>query len=93
LGSAVMWIGRMFLLVGRMMLGNPIILAITLLATAAFLIYKNWEPIKAFFIDLWAGITAGAQALWASISNKASSAWSGLTDGLSQVWSYITSAF
>ncbi|MEO3701749.1 phage tail tape measure protein, partial [Acinetobacter ursingii] len=93
LGSAVMWIGRMFLLVGRMMMANPIILAITLLATAAYLIYKNWEPIKGFFIDLWASITNGAQALWTSISAKASSAWNGLTDGLSQVWTLIKDSF
>ncbi|HEM7785395.1 TPA: phage tail tape measure protein [Acinetobacter baumannii] len=93
LGSAVMWIGRMFLFVGRMMMANPIILAITLLATAAYLIYKNWEPIKGFFIDLWASITNGAQALWTSISAKASSAWNGLTDGLSQVWTLIKDSF
>lgn len=68
LGTAVMWLGRMFLIAGRMMLTNPIILAVTLLATAAYLIYQNWDPIKAFFIDLWASITSGAQSLWASIT-------------------------
>ena len=80
LGSAVMWIGRMFLLVGRMMLGNPIILAITLLATAAYLIYQNWEPIKTFFIDLWAGISDGASQAWAWVTTKASEAWAALQD-------------
>lgn len=68
LGGAVLWLGQMFMAVGRMMLANPIILAITLLATAAYLIYQNWEPIKAFFIDLWASITSGAQSLWSSIT-------------------------
>lgn len=33
-----------------------IIGAIALLAGAAYLIYKNWEPIKKFFGDLWDGI-------------------------------------
>lgn len=93
LGSAVMWLGRMFLLAGRMMLTNPIILAITLIATAAFLIYKNWEPIKGFFSSLWTSISSGAQKLWSTISNKAANAWNGLTNGLTQVWTSITSSF
>jgi hypothetical protein len=42
--------------VGAFMLANPIVLAITALALAAGLIYENWEPIKAFFVDLWDGI-------------------------------------
>lgn len=35
---------------------NPIGLALTAIAVAAVLIYKNWEPIKQFFADLWAGV-------------------------------------
>lgn len=60
-GSAIMWLGRMFLMAGRLMMANPIILAITLLATAAYLIYKNWEPIKAFFSDLWNKVVSAFQ--------------------------------
>ncbi len=93
LGAAVMWLGRMFLLAGRMMLTNPIILAITLIATAAFLIYKNWEPIKGFFSSLWTSISSGAQKLWSTISNQSANAWNGLTNGLTQVWTFITSSF
>lgn len=39
---------------------NPIgavVVGIAALAAGAYLIYKNWEPIAAFFSDLWAGIT------------------------------------
>lgn len=91
LGSAVMWIGRTFLLVGRMMLGNPIILAITLLATAAYLIYQNWEPIKTFFIDLWAGISDGASQAWAWVSTKASEAWVALQNIFAPVGQWFSS--
>jgi TP901 family phage tail tape measure protein len=35
------------------MMANPIILIITGIAVAALLIYKYWEPIKAFFVRLW----------------------------------------
>jgi phage-related tail protein len=40
-----------------MMATHPILLVGTLMAAAAVLIYKNWEPIKEFFGNLWAGIT------------------------------------
>lgn len=39
--------------VGRALLTNPIGLTITAIAVAAFLIFKYWEPIKAFFVGLW----------------------------------------
>lgn len=40
------------------MLTNPIGLVAAGLVTAAVLIYKNWEPIKGFFIGLWDSIKA-----------------------------------
>lgn len=48
---------------GRFLLANPIILIITAIAVAAFLIIKYWTPIKEFFIRLWDGVK--------SIFNKA----------------------
>ncbi len=56
LGSSVMWLGRKLFAAGQLMRANPIILAVTLLATAAYFIYQNWAPIKSFFMDLWAGV-------------------------------------
>lgn len=52
------WIGRGMLWLGRIFLMNPIGLAVTGIATSAFLIYKNWEPIKGFFTDLWSKVTS-----------------------------------
>jgi len=54
--SSLFMVGRVFLWLGRALLMNPLGIAITLLATAAYLIYKNWEPIKAFFSDIWESI-------------------------------------
>lgn len=64
IGTAFLWLGKSILMVGRFMLANPLILAITLLAVAAYLIYRNWGPIKSFFIDIWNSISAGASQLW-----------------------------
>lgn len=57
--GAIKMIGTAFMTVGRMMLANPILLAITAIAVAAYLIYKNWEPIKAFFADIWTKLKTG----------------------------------
>ena len=43
---------------GRALLANPIGIAIAAIAAAAFLIYRYWEPIKAFFQGLWRAIRA-----------------------------------
>ena len=46
-------LGPVIATVGRFLLANPIILIITGIAVAAYLIYKYWSPIKAFFGNLW----------------------------------------
>lgn len=59
-------VGMAFMWVGRAMLANPMILAMTAIVTvvagAAYLIYKNWTPIKAFFGDLWTGVKSSFQS-------------------------------
>lgn len=42
------------------LMSNPIGLIATGIATAAYLIYDNWEPIGEFFSDLWGGIQESA---------------------------------
>ncbi|SDH89314.1 phage tail protein [Janthinobacterium sp. YR213] len=56
LGGAFMWAGRAVLWLGRALMLNPIGIAITVIAGAAFLIYKYWEPIKGFFGGLWSDV-------------------------------------
>lgn len=51
-GQAVLWLGRALMM-------NPIGLAITGIALAAYLIYRYWEPIKTFFTGLWAEVKEG----------------------------------
>ena len=53
LKTAIFGVGRMFLWLSRALLMNPIGLFITAIAVGAYLIYKNWEPIKTFFTGLW----------------------------------------
>ncbi|EDD6441313.1 phage tail tape measure protein [Salmonella enterica subsp. enterica serovar Cotham] len=48
-GRAVLWIGRALLM-------NPIGLAITAVAAAAYLIYRNWGAVSSWFKQRWAEI-------------------------------------
>lgn len=58
------WIFTWNTLMTAMSLINPVTLAIAAIAGAAYLIYKNWEPIKKWFSNLWAGIKSGAETLF-----------------------------
>lgn len=53
IGSTLGFVGTMLSWLGRALLMNPIGLAITAIAIAAFLIYKYWGPISQFFSQLW----------------------------------------
>ncbi len=61
-------VGKAILFIGRALMMNPIGLAVTAIAGGAYLIYKNWEPIKAFFLGLWEEIKAGFNGGFAGIA-------------------------
>ena len=92
---AFMGLGNVFMWVGRLFLTNPILLAITAIAVAAYLIYKNWGPISAFFSDLWTKITAifaPIGAWFGARITEAKTAFSGGIQGMSALilnWSPI----
>lgn len=52
-GAAIMWVGKAFAVVARLFLLNPIGLAVTAIATAAYLVYKNWDGIKGWFVSFF----------------------------------------
>ncbi|KAA0016667.1 hypothetical protein F0A16_16470 [Salinicola corii] len=58
LGGSLKWLGRVVAVVGRAFLLNPIGLAVTAIAGAAYLIYRNWDGIAAFFKDRWRDVKA-----------------------------------
>lgn len=67
-GTAILWLGRI-------MLTNPILLVITAIAGAAYLIYKNWTPISKFFSNLWQKISQLFNLGLTVISGFFSSLW------------------
>lgn len=61
-GKGIKWLVGIIRVAGMGLLTNPLFLAIGLLAVAAFLIYRNWKPIKQFFKNTWANLKAFAQS-------------------------------
>ena len=59
-----------------------IVLAIAALAAAAYLVWKNWDPIKAFFVDLWDKVKGAFSAAWDAIQKVLSAAWDAIKAAL-----------
>lgn len=85
MGGGLRMAGQAILFLGRALLMNPIGLAVTAIALAAYAIYTHWEPIKSFFVGLWASIKMtfdGALSWFASLPAKFSMFGTNMVDGL-----------
>lgn len=63
--------GRAILFVGRALLLNPIGIAVTVIAGAAFLIWKNWSKIGPALKGFWGGVKNAASNAWGGIKSVA----------------------
>ncbi|KFW97694.1 phage tail tape measure protein [Pectobacterium carotovorum] len=63
---------------GRILLMNPIGLAVTAIVGAVYLIYRYWEPISAFFKNLWSQVSQAFNAGWEALSNAVSGGVAGI---------------
>ncbi|MCY8531015.1 hypothetical protein MOD20_18230 [Bacillus licheniformis] len=70
IGKAIMSIGTTIGTVGKLLLSNPILIAVAAIAAAAYLIITNWGPISEFFSGLWEGIKTNTIAVWNWIKNN-----------------------
>lgn len=46
-------VGGAVLFLGKALLANPLVALVVAIGAAAYLIYRNWEPLKQFFVGLW----------------------------------------
>lgn len=93
LGGALRWLGGIFMWVGRLFMANPIGLAITAIAGAVYLIYRYWEPLKNFFVNLWQGIKDTFFNVWEWIKGFASAFYEAGKNLLVQLWEGMKSMF
>lgn len=92
--GGVSFLGTVLGVVGKLFLMNPIGLAVTAIAGAAYLIYSNWGAVKGFFIDMWDGIKAGFSKGWDFIKKIFSYSPLGLiTQSYGKVFDWLSSKF
>lgn len=89
IGNAIRVVGFAIMGLGRLLLANPLLLAIGLIATAVYLIYKNWTPIKEFFINLWSGIVAYVRGIPQQFMTIGGHIIDGLWQGISAKWESV----
>jgi len=76
---------------GVAFLANPIAGAgLAAVGAAAYGIVRNWQPIKAFFVDLWRGIADTFSAAWAIIQGFPMAA---LAAGVMRPWDAVKAFF
>ncbi len=102
-GRWLFWLGRLVLplvskaimFIGRALIANPIGAIVMGIAVAAYLIYKYWEPISAFFQDLWAQVvdafTSAADWITSAVDSVIGFDWASLftLDGLRAAWTGV----
>ncbi|WP_323764596.1 hypothetical protein [Marinovum sp.] len=103
LGVAAMGVGTLATAIGGLgaaLTANPIGLAIAVIAGGAYLIYRNWEGISAWFAGKWAAVRATLTGAWEAIKSVflrytplglIYSHWEGITGWFAQKWGAIKS--
>lgn len=107
IGSAFVPLGVALAGFGAALMTTPIgwfLGAIAGLAAAVYLIYKNWEPIAAWFAGIWTNLVTGmtpqldmlrqfVEAVGEPLVAGLRAAWEGLAGFFGGLWSRITSIF
>jgi len=76
LGSVVFpLVARGFAMIGAAAMANPIGATIAAIAVGALLIYKYWEPISSFMVNLWNGISSTVSSALEIIRSTISTAF------------------
>jgi len=99
--SSFTMLGTVMGVVGKIFLMNPIGLAATAIAGAAYLIYSNWEPIGGFFSGLWNGVKSIFSSAINIVKNYLGwtplgmilNNWTPISGFFSGLWDGVTSIF
>jgi phage-related tail protein len=75
ISSAISGAGKSVVWLGRLMMANPILAAMSLIAMGAIYIWQNWETLGPKFRALWEAISNGVSAAWAIVRQTISQKW------------------
>lgn len=85
--GALATLGGAFLSLGAAILTTPVgwfLLAAAGIAGAAFLVVKNWEPVKGFFAEWFPNLTKGIQDVWVGLKTLVE--WFGRAAAAEKSW-------
>ncbi|MEQ4693284.1 phage tail tape measure protein [Providencia manganoxydans] len=95
-------VGAAFMTLGKILLANPIILIITAIAAAAYLIYKYWDNIAPYVKKLWDKVAQLFSAAWSwiksflikwTIVGLIAPHWDKITGYANTVWEAVKQTF
>ena len=101
-GKALLLFGRTVSTVNKIMMTTGIMLIITAIAVAAYLLIKNWDSVKKFFASLWNTVKAIFINTWNWIKNLFLSYtpggliikhWNKITTFFSGLWTKVKNIF
>ncbi len=96
-GIAFYWLGKIavnaIVLVGRAMMTNPILAAITLIIGAIILLWQNWDTVKEKLIASWTWLKETAGNLWQNIANAVTEKWEELKIKVGEITDKIGAFF
>ena len=75
-------VGKAFMALGRFLLATPLGIALTLMATAAYMLYSRWD-----------GVVGGAKLLWQDLCSVVSTVASAVADFFSNMWASVQAFF
>lgn len=75
-------VGKAFMALGRFLLATPLGIALTLMATAAYMLYSRWD-----------GVVGGAKLLWQDLCSVVSTVASAVAGFFSNMWATVQSLF
>lgn len=93
IGKSLLGIVKVMRVVGAVMMANPILIVIAIIAAAAYLIYKNWDTLGPKFAALWERIKATFSNALTAITTYFSTKWEAVKAYTSQLWEGIKTRF
>lgn len=92
LGAALRFVGAAAAGLLRLLVANPIVAAVAAIAVAAYLIYRHWGAISAFFAGLWQRVQAGSASAWQAIAATLAAAWQAVRGMAASAWQAVAGA-
>ena len=84
LRAGAVWLLGGLRVLAAFLIANPIVVALALLAGAAYMVWRNWEGIKGGLMAIWQQLGSAAGAMWDRAASGAAALWQTLVQAKNQ---------